>query len=129
MNLQALADWIASLDPEQRSMLAATIRDGVGHQQTVRRRNGAPYDPDVPNAVLAELTRPSGARMRASTGQNGSRWGNLTEVLRNSTRVDGPTASTLRRWAGSGRIRAHKAGRDWLVDLDDLERELRKATR
>lgn len=130
MNRDALADWIASLDPEERSMLAATIRAGVGHQQTIRRRNGTTYDPTAPNAVLDEITRPRGDRQRPHSGRFGGEWLTIQDVAgtRRMRGLETPAARTLRRWAGCGRIRSRKAGRDWQINVDDLERELRKAT-
>jgi hypothetical protein len=132
VNPAALAEWIASLDSADRSMLAATIRAGVGALQPLRRRNGTAYDPTAPNAVLAELAKPHDERYRSLSGQIETRWSTITSVHRNGTSggsVSPPSVPTLRRWAESGRVHARKVGKTWELDLDDLERELRKATR
>lgn len=50
----------------------------------------------------------------------GKRWGFIATVLDSISQRTKLTARRIQEWARSGRIQAYKAGKNWIVALEDV---------
>lgn len=99
------------MDEADRRALAMVLRVGLVEVTAYGRRNGMAVDTAPARRLLTEL-----GRVRPQTGPAGDPWVTIGAV-------EGTSARSLRRWAASGRIRAKRVGRTWLVHREDVRRE------